>query len=376
MHSKCGGWSSRLIGLVLLVFWTTAADAELAYRYRSTFESDLQRFETAGQGWIDGDHRRVELDPNPSNPRSFDLSISSDAGATWIQINLQNQTYYRSDEERLTPAGGWRTPDTSRLFHLPVRTDESVDRIKVETFPPAEGGEIAGRETTRHELRFSYRIRGRLQGSRLEALVSSSVMVWKAEDLPVLRSDEGVATGIAEVDRQIEQWESAHPGAVLRKEVSITRTFKGATPSHERSIFVVEEIEERPADPALFVLPAELTHQLPVIAGPGGGPASSTAETPSHGSANRVLPPRLIHRVNPEYPAALRRSRIEGKVEIEALIGTDGVPREVRVVRSDHSTLSPLALNAVKQWRFSPGTLDGEPVDVIFNTTVNFNLPR
>jgi TonB family protein len=215
-----------------------------------------------------------------------------------------------------------------------------------------------------------------MQGSRLEAFVSTSVMAWKAEELPVLRSDEGVATGIAEVDRQIEQWESAHPGAVLRREVSITRTFKGATPSDERSIFVVEEIEERPADPALFVLPAGLTHQLPVIAGPGGGPASSTAEPPSHESANRVLPPRLIHRVNPEYPAALRRSGVKGAVEIEALIGTDGVPREVKVVKSDHPALSPLALNAVKRWRFRPGTLDGEPVDVIFRTTLNFNLPR
>ena len=89
-----------------------------------------------------------------------------------------------------------------------------------------------------------------------------------------------------------------------------------------------------------------------------------------------VTAPKVVTKVDPEYPAELRRRGIEGTVVVEAIIDTRGIPRNVRVVMTDNVELSDLARRAVEQWRFQPGTVDGQPVDVLFNTTVNFNLNR
>ena len=54
------------------------------------------------------------------------------------------------------------------------------------------------------------------------------------------------------------------------------------------------------------------------------------------------------------------------------MIGKDGSVKDATVLKGLPEGLSEAAMNAVRQWRFRPGTLNGEPVDVIFNLTVNF----
>lgn len=89
--------------------------------------------------------------------------------------------------------------------------------------------------------------------------------------------------------------------------------------------------------------------------------------------ANLTLP-KLIKKVEAEYPATLRMGRIQGTVLVETTIDTRGIPQGVRTVRSDHPALSDLAVQAVRQWRFQPGTMDGKPVDVLFHATITFAL--
>ncbi len=81
----------------------------------------------------------------------------------------------------------------------------------------------------------------------------------------------------------------------------------------------------------------------------------------------------LIHKVQPSYPALARQARIQGTVVLQALIGKDGAIQNLHVV-SGHPMLTGAALEAVKQWRYKPYYLNGEPVEVDTTINVNFTL--
>ncbi len=86
-----------------------------------------------------------------------------------------------------------------------------------------------------------------------------------------------------------------------------------------------------------------------------------------------IQPPRRIVSVAPVYPAIAQQARVEGTVEIEALIGEDGKVRNAKVI-SGKAMLTDAALTAVRQWVFTPTRLNGEPVAVIMTVTVVFIL--
>jgi protein TonB len=81
----------------------------------------------------------------------------------------------------------------------------------------------------------------------------------------------------------------------------------------------------------------------------------------------------LIHKVQPVYPPLARSARIQGQVVLQAVIGKDGTIQNLRAV-SGHPMLTPSAIDAVKQWRYKPYFLNGEPVEVDTQITVNFTL--
>jgi protein TonB len=81
----------------------------------------------------------------------------------------------------------------------------------------------------------------------------------------------------------------------------------------------------------------------------------------------------LIHKVQPNYPPLARQARIQGAVQLQALISKQGTIENLRVI-SGHPMLSPSAIDAVKQWRYKPYILNGEPVEVETQITVNFTL--
>jgi protein TonB len=81
----------------------------------------------------------------------------------------------------------------------------------------------------------------------------------------------------------------------------------------------------------------------------------------------------LIHQVKPSYPPLARQARIQGTVVLQAVIGKDGSIQGLKVV-SGHPMLAPAALEAVKQWKYKPYYLNGEPVEVDTTINVNFTL--
>ena len=87
----------------------------------------------------------------------------------------------------------------------------------------------------------------------------------------------------------------------------------------------------------------------------------------------KVQAANLIHQVNPIYPPLARQARVQGVVVMEAVISKEGSIESLRVV-TGHPLLNQAALDAVKQWKYRPTLLNGEPVEVITTVTVTFNL--
>lgn len=87
-----------------------------------------------------------------------------------------------------------------------------------------------------------------------------------------------------------------------------------------------------------------------------------------------VKAPVVINRVEPIYTAEALASRISGIVILEAIIDRTGHVSNVEVLKPLPFGLDQAAVDAVRQWTFRPATLNGDPVDVIFNLTINFRL--
>ena len=87
----------------------------------------------------------------------------------------------------------------------------------------------------------------------------------------------------------------------------------------------------------------------------------------------RIKEPAKLRHVPPIYPPIAQQARVEGRVIIEAIIGVDGRVKEARVLLSK-PLLDQAALDAVKQWVFTPTLLNGVPVPVKMTVTVNFQL--
>lgn len=83
----------------------------------------------------------------------------------------------------------------------------------------------------------------------------------------------------------------------------------------------------------------------------------------------------LVNRVVPVYPELARQMRIEGTVRLQAVIGRDGTVQSL-VVLSGHPMLVKAAVAAVREWRYRPTLLRGEPVEVETFITVIFTLTR
>ncbi|HJR61720.1 MAG TPA: TonB family protein [Vicinamibacterales bacterium] len=172
------------------------------------------------------------------------------------------------------------------------------------------------------------------------------------------------------------------------------------------------EIAKQEAPPAQIVIPAQKTAtgvvELPGMvsnlptpavlsqgAGTGGGAGSGqgTGIGPGQGSGlgdgygggtgggaympgNGVISPAVLHEEKPQYTSEAMRAKVQGVVEVTAIVMPDGTVGQVQIVRSldDRFGLDQKAVEAVKRWRFRPGTRLGKPVPVIVNIELTFTL--
>ena len=135
------------------------------------------------------------------------------------------------------------------------------------------------------------------------------------------------------------------------------------TPDEPEPIRIVEEVRQEldvPLDDTVFGIPAS-------------GPPAVQPDGPILVGGD-VKPPEKIYQPQPAYTEIARKARIQGVVIVQAIIDKQGGVTNVKVLKGLPMGLEEAAVDAIKQWKFKPATLNGKPVTVYYNLTVNFKL--
>jgi TonB family protein len=119
---------------------------------------------------------------------------------------------------------------------------------------------------------------------------------------------------------------------------------------------------------------------------------TSPALTPNHDASQEVVSkvrpcssrvpppcanaPSVIKAPNPEYSEEAQKKRIVGTVILWLIVGSDGLPHDIRVSQPLGYGLDEEAIKAVKKWKFNPATVSGQPVAVQINVNVAFRLHK
>ena len=116
----------------------------------------------------------------------------------------------------------------------------------------------------------------------------------------------------------------------------------------------------------------------PGIPGSIGGsvevvPPPATPPPPQRPRISHWAEGNLVYRLQPVYPALARQARIQGTVELRAIVSKTGTVEQLTVV-SGHPLLVKAALEAVRQWRYRPYVLNDQPIEIDTEITVNFVL--
>jgi len=147
---------------------------------------------------------------------------------------------------------------------------------------------------------------------------------------------------------------------VRRKKVPIP----DPTPDEPEPIRVVDEVQQPeldlPSDDAVFGIPE-------------GPPPAVDSDGPIMVGGEVKAPEKLVA-PQPQYTEIARKARIQGVVIVQAIIDREGSVTNVKVLKGLPMGLEEAAVDAIKQWKFKPATLNGKPVTVYFNLTVNFKL--
>jgi TonB family protein len=123
-----------------------------------------------------------------------------------------------------------------------------------------------------------------------------------------------------------------------------------------KQTITVTQIDRGEPDPSLFVVPAgyKVVEGSPV----GGG----------------VSPPQVTYQVDPEYTDEARQAKFSGSCIVDLIVDTQGMPRNVRVVRPLGRGLDEKAIEAVKQYRFKPAMYQGHPIPFELKIEVSFRI--
>jgi protein TonB len=149
---------------------------------------------------------------------------------------------------------------------------------------------------------------------------------------------------------------------------------------------IVEPIEPPQAESTSGIgVPGGINTGLPQGLGsiPGGMALGSAPPPPPHAAPKQqmvrrggdVIAAMALYQPRPDYPNLAMIARVQGTVVLQAIIGRDGTVKELKVA-SGHPLLIKAAVDAVKTWRYQPMLLNGDPVDVLTEISVNFTLAQ
>jgi protein TonB len=159
------------------------------------------------------------------------------------------------------------------------------------------------------------------------------------------------------------------------------------TIASEHPLFTPRYIPNLIAHPALDLQPprldtatyghSDIRNSVDGILGSAGSDLASVLPHPPisihHAPTSQMMEGNLIHRVEPIYPSIAKQARIQGLVLLRATISKDGSIENLQLL-SGHPMLARAAIEAVRQWRYRPYYLNGDPVEVETQVTVKFTL--
>lgn len=114
----------------------------------------------------------------------------------------------------------------------------------------------------------------------------------------------------------------------------------------------------------LLVAPAQKTQDKK------DGKPAPTVYTPG----GDVKAPKVVHYVEPQFSASSKEAFVEGVVRLKTTVTPDGLPSDIEVTKGLNTEEDRTAVEAVKQWRFQPGTKGGEAVHVRVGIEIAFHL--
>jgi protein TonB len=135
------------------------------------------------------------------------------------------------------------------------------------------------------------------------------------------------------------------------------------TPDEPEPIRIEEEIQ-----PEVDLPDTDIVFDIPE-----GPPPSPEPEGPIQVGGD-VLAPTKLNAPDPQYTEIARKARVQGVVIVQAIISKDGRVENVKVLKGLGMGLDQAAVDAIKKWTFEPATLNGKPVAVYYNLTVNFRI--
>jgi protein TonB len=138
------------------------------------------------------------------------------------------------------------------------------------------------------------------------------------------------------------------------------------------------------ADPALGLSPSQPVANTDALGGLGSkqpvAPGSSTfapappaSSAPGSNVGGDVKPAKLISSAPPVYPTLAKNQHVGGDVKVDALVDASGRVTAMKVI-SGPTLLHQAAMDALRQWKYQPATLDGKPVPMHVTVTLQFRL--
>lgn len=146
---------------------------------------------------------------------------------------------------------------------------------------------------------------------------------------------------------------------------------------------VLKVKQDKPAhdsdDVAPALAPTDMVPALPTFPDPsiptlGRDDSTKAAPDQVYYVGGIVKGPHPIYDPDPEYTEKARKEGRQGVVVLRMVVGSDGLPRDVKVYRSLSADLDESAMNTVKKWKFAPGMKDGKPVAVLILVEIEFHL--
>jgi bla regulator protein BlaR1 len=142
-----------------------------------------------------------------------------------------------------------------------------------------------------------------------------------------------------------------------------------------RIVRIMKNVPAAPLGPGrkIALVVAVLVMTFASIAGREAAPRQD-ADREVHKPGGRVVPPKVLKEVRPQYTRRAMDEKIQGEVVMECVVKGDGTVGDTKIVRALDPDLDKAAVEALAQWIFEPGTRDGKPVNVLVTIAMTFKL--